>query len=53
VTVLDFWNDMVNADGTLKKELFTPDNIHLTQDGGYALYASKLKQLVERWLAKP
>jgi hypothetical protein len=38
---------MVNADGTLKKDLFTPDNIHLTQDGGYALYAGKLKPLVE------
>lgn len=47
VTVLDLWNDMVNADGTLKKELFTPDNIHLTQNGGYALYASKLKPVVE------
>jgi len=53
VTVLDLWTDMVNADGTLKKGLFTPDNIHLTQDGGYELYASKLKPLVEKLLAKP
>ncbi|MBM3891045.1 MAG: hypothetical protein FJ388_18180, partial [Verrucomicrobia bacterium] len=50
VTVLDLWNDMVNADGTLRKELFTPDNIHLTQDGGYALYASRLKPVVEKLL---
>jgi lysophospholipase L1-like esterase len=47
VRVLDLWDEMVNADGTLKKGLFTPDNIHLTQDGGYELYASKLKPLVE------
>ncbi|MCY2990198.1 MAG: GDSL-type esterase/lipase family protein [Planctomycetota bacterium] len=51
VTVLDLWNDMVNADGTLRKELFTPDNIHLTQDGGYGLYASKLKPVIEALLA--
>lgn len=50
VHVLDLWNDMVNTDGTLKKELFTPDNIHLNQDGGYALYAGKLKPLVEKLL---
>jgi len=50
VHVLDLWNDMVNPDGTLKKGLFTPDNIHLTQDGGYELYASKLKPLVEKLL---
>ena len=50
VYVLDLWNEMVNADGTIKKELFTPDNIHLNQDGGYALYASKLKPLVEKLL---
>ena len=53
VQVLDLWNDMVNPDGTLKKGLFMPDNIHLTQDGGYELYASKLKPVVERFLAKP
>jgi lysophospholipase L1-like esterase len=51
VTVLDFWNDMVNDDGTLKKGLFTPDNIHLTQDGGYELYASKLKPVIEALLS--
>lgn len=47
VHILDLWNGMVNPDGTLKAGLFAPDNIHLTQDGGYALFASKLKPLVE------
>jgi hypothetical protein len=51
--VLDLRNDMVNADGTLKKGLFMPDNIHLTQDGGYALYATKLESAVGKFLAKP
>ena len=51
VRVLDIWGDMVNADGTLKKELFTPDNIHLTEDGGYKLYAERLKPLLEAFLA--
>jgi lysophospholipase L1-like esterase len=53
VHVLDLWNDMVNADGTIKKELFMSDNIHLNQEGGYALYAAKLKPLVEKYLGKP
>jgi lysophospholipase L1-like esterase len=50
VTVLDLWDDFTNADGTLKKELFTPDNIHLTQDGGYALFANKLKPVLAKVL---
>ena len=50
VHVLDLTADMLNADGTLKKELFTPDNIHLSQDGGYGLYAEKLRPLVEKLL---
>lgn len=52
VHVLDLWNDLVNPDGTLKEGLFTPDNIHLTQDGGYELYAGKLKPVVEQFLGK-
>jgi len=52
IHVLDLWNDMVNPDGTLNKNLFTPDNIHLTQPGGYELYAGKLKPIVEK-LLKP
>ncbi len=51
VRVLDIWGDMVNADSTLKKELFTPDNIHLSQAGGYKLYAEKLKPMLESFLA--
>jgi len=53
VRVLDIWGDMVAADGTLAKDLFTPDNIHLTQEGGYRLYAEKLKPLLEALLAGP
>ena len=53
VRLLDLWNEMVNADGTLRKGLFTSDNIHLTQDDGYELYASNLKPVVEKLLAKP
>jgi hypothetical protein len=50
IHLLDFHGDMLNPDGTLKAGLFTPDNIHLTQDGGYALYAAKLKPLAEKLL---
>jgi lysophospholipase L1-like esterase len=50
VQVLDMWPDFTNADGTIKKDLFTPDNIHLSQDGGYDLYATRLKPLVEKAL---
>jgi len=51
VRVLDIWKDMVNPDGTLRKDLFTPDNIHLTQEGGYKLFAEKLKPMLEAFLA--
>ena len=50
VHLLDLTGDFVNADGTLKKTLFSPDTIHLTQEGGYELYATKLKPLVEKLL---
>ena len=50
VRLLDLTTDFVNADGTLKKDLFSPDAIHLTQEGGYELYATKLKPLVEKLL---
>jgi beta-glucosidase len=46
VKVIDLWSDFTNADGTIKKELFTPDNIHLSP-AGYAVYAEKLKPLLE------
>lgn len=42
VRVLDLWSDFTNADGTIKKDLFTPDNIHLSP-AGYAVYAARLK----------
>lgn len=46
VSVLDLTADFTNADGTLKKDLFTPDNIHLSP-AGYAVYADKLKPLLQ------
>jgi lysophospholipase L1-like esterase len=45
VKLLDLWSDFTNADGTIKKDLFTPDNIHLSP-AGYAVYAEKLKPLL-------
>ena len=46
VRVLDLTTDFTNSDGTLKKDLFTPDNIHLSP-AGYAVYAEKLRPLLE------
>ena len=42
VKVLDLWSDFTNADGTIKKDLFKPDDIHLSP-AGYAAYAERLK----------
>lgn len=50
VAVLDLWNEMVNADGTLKPSLFTADRIHLSREG-YDLYAARLGPLVEAAMA--
>jgi beta-glucosidase len=47
VAVLDLWSDFTNADGTIKKDLYTPDNIHLST-AGYAVYAEKLKPLLDK-----
>jgi platelet-activating factor acetylhydrolase IB subunit beta/gamma len=47
VKVLELWSDFTNADGTIKKDLFTPDNIHLSP-AGYAVYAQRLKPLLAR-----
>ena len=46
VHVLDLTSDFLNADDTLKRDFFAPDNIPLSQDGGYGLFAEKLKSLV-------
>ena len=47
--VLDLSGDFTNADGTIRKALFTPDNIHLSP-AGYAVYADRLKPLLNNWL---
>ena len=49
VTVLDLWSDFTHADSTIKKELFTPDNIHLSL-AGYAVYAERLKPWFDKFL---
>jgi beta-glucosidase len=45
VQVLDLWNDFTNADGSIQKELFTADQIHLSP-AGYSVYAARLKPLL-------
>ena len=51
VHVIDLWRDFTKADGTIKAELFTPDNIHLSL-AGYAVYAERLKPLFARFLTQ-
>ena len=46
IRVLDLTADFLNPDGTIKKALYTPDNIHLSPEG-YAAYATRLKPLLE------
>ncbi len=46
IRVLDLTADFLNPDGTIKKALYTPDNIHLSPEG-YAAYAARLKPLLE------
>ena len=50
VQVLDISTEMLETDGSLRKNLFTPDNIHLSQKDGYEFFAVKLKPLVEKIL---
>jgi beta-glucosidase len=47
VAILDLTSDFTEADGTLKKDLYTPDSIHLSMEG-YALYAERLKPFLSR-----
>ena len=49
--MLDLTKDFLNADGTIKKTLFTPDNIHLSLEG-YAVYAARLEPLLKAALAR-
>ena len=46
LVTLDMWGDFTNADGSLRKELFTADSIHLSP-AGYAAYAKRLKPLLD------
>jgi lysophospholipase L1-like esterase len=46
VSISGALSHFTNADGTIKKDLFTPDNIHLSIEG-YAVYAERLKPLVD------
>lgn len=48
--MLDLTSDFTQADGKLKPELFTPDNIHLSP-AGYAVYAERLRPLLSKFLA--
>jgi lysophospholipase L1-like esterase len=34
---IDIWSDMLNADGTGKKELYEPDMLHMKANG-YAIW---------------
>ena len=46
VKVLDLTPDFLNADGTIKQALFTPDKVHLSP-AGYEAYAARLKPLLD------
>jgi platelet-activating factor acetylhydrolase IB subunit beta/gamma len=48
--VLDLTANFTHADGTLKKDLFAPDNIHLSP-AGYAVYAARLRPLLSKFKA--
>jgi platelet-activating factor acetylhydrolase IB subunit beta/gamma len=49
VHVVDLWSDFTNADGTLKKELYSDGHLHLGP-AGHEVFAGKLKPLLERLL---
>jgi len=47
--LLDLTGDLLKADGTLDKNLYTPDAVHLAP-AGYDLYAARLRPLLEKAL---
>lgn len=49
VYLLDLTNHFIHPSGELKKDFYTPDNIHLSA-AGYAVFAEKLKPLVDSFL---
>lgn len=51
IKILDLTKDFLNADGTIKKALYTPDNIHLSLEG-YADYAARLEPLLKAALGR-
>ncbi len=51
VHVLDLWDQMVDRNGRIKKELFL-DKTHLSQSSGYGMYAARLKPIVEKLLGQ-
>ena len=51
VQILDINSDFMNADGTIKPELFADDHIHPNKVG-YGVYASKLRPVLEKILGK-
>jgi len=51
VKLLDLTQDFLNADGTIKTELYTSDKIHLSL-AGYEVYASRLKPLLAPTLGR-
>jgi lysophospholipase L1-like esterase len=50
---LRLWPEFADPDGTLRPGLYTPDGIHLTREGGYALYAERLRPLLARPAGRP
>ncbi|MFY7968485.1 MAG: hypothetical protein ACOVNV_05295, partial [Pirellulaceae bacterium] len=48
LAILDLTSDFTQSDGTLKKNLYTADSIHLSMEG-YAVYAERLKPLLLRF----
>lgn len=51
VKVLDLTKEFLNADGTIRQALFTPDNIHLSL-AGYEVYARRLAPLLKPTLGR-